>query len=274
MNFGADNLFKKLKAVLLARPVYYDIITPINPWQEKWVGKINKKQAMKQHEDLSDALEKEGVECHFLKPIEGKTNQINTRDVGVISAEGAIVASLKKSVRVGEEMAFVDFCNEHKIPILNKNMEVKFEGGDFFFIDQTNCLLGIGPRTQVSAKIIQKLLKKTKIQLIHHDSPHHLDAIFNIISKDLVVCHEKYLNEKSFEYLKGKRIRTFSDEDIETMPSNFLLIEENKILADSEPHSFNRKLEKEGVEVIEVDVSELKKSGGSIRCMTLDVLRG
>ena len=48
---------------------------------------------------------------------------------------------------------------------------------------------------------------------------------------------------------------------------------ENKILADSNCHEFNKKLEMKGVEVIETDVSELKKNGGSIRCMTLPILR-
>ena len=33
MKFGADNLFKKLRSVLVARPVNYGIDTPINTWQ-------------------------------------------------------------------------------------------------------------------------------------------------------------------------------------------------------------------------------------------------
>ncbi|MBU2100334.1 hypothetical protein KKB11_03815 [Candidatus Micrarchaeota archaeon] len=45
------------------------------------------------------------------------------------------------------------------------------------------------------------------------------------------------------------------------------------VIADSGCREFNKKLEKEGVEVIETDISELKKNGGSIRCMTLPLLR-
>ncbi len=273
MNFGADNLFKKLRCVLLAKPVYYDIIASINPWQEKWIGKIDKKLAMKQHKNMSDALEKEGIKCYFLEPFKGRTDQKDSRDIGLISSKGAVVASLKESARKGEDIKFVKFCKENKIPILNKNIDIRFEGGDFFFVDQNTCLLGIGPRTQLDAKIIKKLLDKSDLKLFYHKSPHHLDAIFNIISKDLVVCHKKSLDEKSLGYLKGKKIVQISDEDIETMSANFLLIKENKILADQGCHKFNKKLEKEGVEVIEVDVSELKKDGGSIRCMTLPILR-
>lgn len=112
---------------------------------------------------------------------------------------------------------------------------------------------------------------KVKVELIHHISSHHLDAIFNIVSKDLVVAHRGYIAEQ--EYLKDKDIIELTDKDIWDMSSNFLLLEENRVLADANCHQFNKKLKAKGVEVIEVDVSELKKNGGSIRCMILPILR-
>lgn len=271
MKFGADNLFKKLRAVLVAKPLYFDIATLETPWQKKWFGQLDRTLAIKQHENMCITLENEGVKCHFLNPVKGDSDQKDSRDVGIISSKGAVVATQKHmDVKKGEDIAFIEFCDQNNISVLNRGLKIRFEGGDFFFIDETIAILGIGVRTEESAKIIQKLLNRP-IQFIRHKSPHHLDGIFNVISKNLVVCNRRYLDEKIFLYLKGKQI--IPALDVESMPTNFLLLEENKILADLGCHEFNKKLEKEGVEVIEVDVSELKKNGGGIRCMTLPIFR-
>ncbi len=275
MNFGADNLFKKLRDVLLVEPLYLDIVTLETPWQNKWVGKLDRSLAIKQHEDMCSVLESEGVKCHFLLPVKGDPEQKDSRDVGIISSKGAIVATQKHiHVKKGEAEAFVEFCDRNKIPVLNRDVKIRFEGGDFFFVDESTAIIGIGARTELEgAKAVQKLLNKPNFQIVQHSVSHHLDGAFNILSKDLVVFDERYINKKDFRYLENKKLVSVSKEDPMTMPTNFLLLKENKILADLNCHEFNKKLEKEGVEVVEVDVSELKKNGGGIRCMTLEVLR-
>lgn len=275
MEFGADNLLKKLRDVLLAKPLYFDIVTFETPWQKKWAGKLDRNLAMKQHENMCSILESERIKCHFLPPVKGDPDQKDSRDVGIISSKGAIVATQKHiDVKKGEAESFIEFCDKNKIPILNKDLKIRFEGGDFFFVNEAIAIIGVGARTELGgAKTVQKLLNKPNLQIIPHKVSHHLDEAFNIISKDLVVLDERYVNEKDFPYVKDKRIISVSKEDPMTMPTNFLLLKENKILADSGCHEFNKRLKKEGVEVIEIDVSELKKNGGSIRCMTLPILR-
>lgn len=85
------------------------------------------------------------------------------------------------------------------------------------------------------------------------------------------MAHRGYLAEQ--EYLNGKDVIELDDADIWNMSSNFLLLEKNRVLADSGCRDFNDKLRAKGIEVLEVDISELKKNGGSIRCMTLPILR-
>jgi len=208
-------------------------------------------------------------------PVKGDPDQKDTRDVGIISSKGAIVATQKHTeVKTGEATAFIEFCERHDIPVLNRDWSIQFEGGDFFFLDETTAMVGVGARTQPEgARAVQALLNIPDFQVIPHQVAHHLDGAFNIISKEMVVLDERYINVSDFPYLKDQRIISVSEEDPMSMPANFLLLRENKILADAGCHAFNQKLAKEGVEVIEVDVSELKKNGGGIRCMTLPVLR-
>src|SRR3990172_10416212 len=275
MDFGADNYFKKLRDVLLAKPVYLDIVTLETPWQKEWIGKINRNRAMGQHDEMRAVLKNEGVKCHFLPIVENDPEQKDSRDAGIISAKGAIVAEQKHiDVKRGEAEAFVKFCEDNGIPVLNKNKKIRFEGGDFFFVDENTAIIGVGVRTELQgAEKIRELLNKQDFQIVPHKVSHHLDGAFNIVSKELIVLDERYVNIGDFPYLKRKKIISVSKENPMSMPANFLLLKENKIFADSDCHEFNRNLEKEGVEIIEADVSELKKNGGSIRCMTLPILR-
>ncbi len=158
MRFGADDLFKKLRVVLVAKPLYFDIATLETPWKKKWFGKLNRNLAIKQHENMSIALENEGVKCYFLNPVEGDPDQKDTRDVGIISSKGAIVATQKHiDIKKGEDIAFMKFCDQNNIPVLNRNKKIRFEGGDFFFIDETTAILGIGARTEEeSSRIVEQ----------------------------------------------------------------------------------------------------------------------
>ncbi len=274
MKYGCENLFKKLNSVILCKPINYDIITPINPWQEKWKGRVNKELAIKQHENFIETLERERITCHFLNPIEGKTYQVWTRDIGAVTSKGVIVGNPRKDIRKGEEKSLVEFCNKNNIPILLEVKDESFESGDIFFVDESNCLIGLGPRTTSKvAEKIKSLLPIENFYMITHTSPHHLDTVFGLLTKNIAVCFKESISYELNKFLKDKRIIYVSEDDFKKMATNFLVLKENKILTSEWSHDFNKKLEKEGIDVIEIDIFELQKSGGSVRCLTLPLFR-
>ncbi len=268
MNYGADNLWKPLKSVILAKPEYYSIPEPINQWQEKFRGTEDRELARSQHEGLVRTLKDNGVQCHFLEPVKGATEQKDVRDIGIISSKGAIAGHFAKDIRMGEVASFILFCVENKIPLLKYG--IPFEGGDLFLVDEEHCYIGSGKRSSTRPNELESLLNR-KVHIVHHISSHHLDAIFNFARPDLIVLHPKYIAEE--EIVKGKDVIEMDDNDIWLMSANFLLLDKDKVLADSQCKRINNELSKRGIEVVEIDVSELKKNGGSIRCMTLPLLR-
>ncbi len=268
MEWGADNQFQKLRVVLLARPQKLEIGTPINPWQKRWKGKINSELALEQHKNLEKVLKSEGVTVYNL---ETKT-QKDARDLGLISSNGALVATQKHSHKQQITEEFKMFCKKNNIPILNEDTRIRFEGGDYFSINEKTALLGVGSRTPVKAKKIGNILNKPQLEIIRHSSPTHLDSVFNIVNRKTIFWHEDSINSKS-DWIAGKKKLSLTEEDLDKMSSNYLILNAGKVLADEDCSEFNKKLEREGIDVIEVDVSELKKNGGSVRCMTLPILR-
>ena len=64
-----------------------------------------------------------------------------------------------------------------------------------------------------------------------------------------------------------------TDEEAFTLGTNVLSIGDKKIISLPVNKKVNEELEKRGFEVIEVDLTEIIKSGGSFRCCTLPIER-
>jgi N-dimethylarginine dimethylaminohydrolase len=64
-----------------------------------------------------------------------------------------------------------------------------------------------------------------------------------------------------------------SEEEQFTLGTNVLSIGNKKVLSLPVNKNVNKELRDRGFEVIEVDITEIIKSGGSFRCCTLPILR-
>lgn len=69
------------------------------------------------------------------------------------------------------------------------------------------------------------------------------------------------------------RIIEVPREEALRMSTNFLVVEPSKVITASGNEKTKKALEREKVEVVEVGVDELMKGGGSVRCMTMPLMR-
>lgn len=72
----------------------------------------------------------------------------------------------------------------------------------------------------------------------------------------------KYLSEKGYQLIEA-------DRDEPMLTNNCIAIEPGKVLFSERGVKTLKNLEKSGVEVITVDISEINKLGGGIHCSTL-----
>jgi len=273
MIYGAEEVFKPLRAVILAKPDYFNVITAVLPQQQAWMNNVDLEKAQYQHRQLADQLEGLGISIYYLPSLEGKVDQVFARDAGVMSSRGALLSNFTAEWRKGEERALAALCEQYAIPILNDGKAFSFEGGDFFFLGKGKALIGKGPRTHCENDDLVRLLGLKLLYTVEHQSPHHLDAVLNIVGEDVVVVNRKYVDYKA-PYFLGKKMIDLDEEDFENLAANYILLDRGLILADRGAHRLQQRLQKWGIDVIEVDVSELKKGGGSVRCMTLPLRRG
>ncbi|MBM7691228.1 N-dimethylarginine dimethylaminohydrolase [Peribacillus deserti] len=264
-----------LKKVILCEPQYMRIKDVINETQKHFENEgIHIKTAMIQHQDFVAALKKLGIEVIILPSFERYPEQVFTRDIGFTLGEQIFVAEMGTDIRTGEEHVLIDWLQKADLPFINLTGD-RIEGGDVL-IDRTTIYVGISNRTKIeSIEKLQKLLPQFEIIGIPFtDTYLHLDCVFNIISPTEALIFPGEINKEELHILASRYdlIEVTEDEQF-TLGTNVLSVGHNKIISLPVNIKVNRELRKRGYEVIEVDITEIIKSGGAFRCCTMPIIR-
>lgn len=275
IKIGCDTEYDTLKKVVLAPPTFMSIKEPINAIQKQYFEEnINPKIAEQQHEVFVEVLRKNGIEVILLPPIEKYPEQVFTRDIGFTLGSQVFVSEMAHDVRKGEEDSFLKWLNHTKITYTHLKGD-KIEGGDVL-IDRNTVYVGVSNRTNKHAiNDLQKLLPTYEvIDIPFTDTFLHLDCVFNILSPTEALIYRGEIDEKKEKHLANRyELIEVSTEEQATMGTNVLSIGDKKVISLPINKSVNKALEKRGYTVIEVDISEIIKSGGAFRCCTLPILR-
>ena len=103
----------------------------------------------------------------------------------------------------------------------------------------------------------------------------HLDCVFNILSPEVGLIFPKALDEQTITMLSERKYKLIevSEEEQFTLGTNVLSIGDKKVFSLPQNKNVNAQMRAHGFEVIEVDFSEIIKSGGSFRCCSMPVVR-
>lgn len=182
---------------------------------------------------------------------------------------------MASEVRNGEEEVLKRWLEDEEISYYNI-IGHQFEGGDVI-IDRDHIYIGLSSRTKREAiEHLQELLGKQFeiIPINFHEKFLHLDCVFNIVSPELALYYPEALDKEDIEKLKERyKLIAVSEDEQFTLGTNVLSIGNRKILSLPVNKQVNEALQNNGFEVIEVDITEIIKSGGSFRCCTLPIER-
>lgn len=266
--------YDSLKRVILCQPKYMAIEEVINDVQEKYKDEnIDVDIAMKQHTEFERLLREHGVEVIKLPASEKFPEQVFTRDIGFTVGEEVFVAEMASDIRKGEEEALEEFLEEENIDY--QSTVDRVEGGDV--IVDGNCVyVGISSRTSEQAvrNLQRDLPNHTIIRVPFNEKYLHLDCVFNILSPDVALIFSEALSPEKVEMLAGRyTLIEVSAEEQFTLGTNVLSIGDGKVFSQPQNIQVNKAMRIYGFEVIEIDFSEIIKSGGSFRCCSMPLER-
>ncbi|MFJ7639028.1 dimethylarginine dimethylaminohydrolase family protein [Peribacillus sp. NPDC097206] len=264
-----------LSQVIVCEPRYMEIREVINETQKEFKEEnIDRILAMKQHANFVTALRNEGVDVIKLPPQSTYPEQVFTRDIGFTIGNTVYVAEMANAIRSGEELLLKLWLELNEIRYFNVS-KGNIEGGDVI-LDGKTVYIGISDRTNEKAiKELQGLLPEYEVIPVPFVEKYlHLDCIFNILSPTEALVFPDALTKKELDFLGSRYdlIEVNGDEQF-TMGTNVLSIGNKKLFSLPCNKKVNNQLRERGYEVIEVDISEIIKSGGSFRCCTMPLLR-
>jgi N-dimethylarginine dimethylaminohydrolase len=258
-------------------------------------------KAVQQHDHFVDVLKQEGVKVHYLNPpspAHGPYSPANpriwaTRDPGVVITGGAIIGRMALPWRKKDEVFWSRRVMQLGCPILRTvTGHGTFEGGNVVWLDPEHVCIGQSIRTnsegisQVSA-IMQEVggVKEVRVvpipgYLENIEWPAggyaHLDVVFGMADVNLGVIYPPGVPFDFIEYLKyEKKIQLIEaqPEEVRNEGCNIVALAPRKIIMNEKNINLRKGLEKEGVDVIPVDFSEICKFGGAGHCATGPLLR-
>lgn len=269
-----ESEYDKLQRVLICQPEYMAIEEVINDVQKKYEDEnINVALAMKQHEHFEATLKENQVEVIKLPASEEFPEQVFTRDIGFTVGNDVFVSEMANAIRKGEEKALEKWLQAEDITFQKARERV--EGGDVI-IDGDTVYVGISSRTSDDAvqNIANSLPHLDVIRVPFNEKYLHLDCVFNILSSEIALIFPQAFSAEIVEALSKKyMLIEVSEEEQFTMGTNVLSIGNKKLLSLPQNKQVNTQITKHGFEVIEVDFSEIIKSGGSFRCCSMPIER-
>ena len=266
--------YDTLQRVIICQPEYMAIDVVINDVQKIYeFENIDVSLAMKQHEEFEEKLKEHGVEVIKLPTSEKFPEQVFTRDIGFTVGEDIFVAEMASDIRKGEVEVLEEWLDDEEIPFNTTNDRV--EGGDVI-VDQETLYVGISSRTSEKAvrKLKEDLPEHKIIRIPFNENYLHLDCVFNILSPEVGLIFPKALDSTMINMLAEKyTLIEVSEEEQFTMGTNVLSIGDKKVFSMPQNKNVNAQMRAYGFEVIEVDFSEIIKSGGSFRCCSMPIVR-
>lgn len=264
-----------MKRFLMCAPQFFDVCYVINPWMEGNLGKVNKALAQQQWQKLHDIMSRL-ASVSLIAPAAGLPDMVFIANAGLIHHKEVIVSSFLHVERQPEAKHFERFFSTHGYNVKHLGEGTIFEGaGDALFDTQGRLWVGSGIRSDAHALYEIRAVFDVETHGLELVNPHwyHLDTCFCPLPQGQAIAYAKAFSAKSVAALNaafGANIIWVSEADARNFACNAVVIGQTIILHKASGE-LKAALAQRGFEVIETDVSEFLKSGGSCKCLTLEI---
>jgi N-dimethylarginine dimethylaminohydrolase len=266
-------------SVLMCRPDQFTVSYRINPWMFPQQP-TDTALAVAQWEVLYRTYLDLGFDVHLIDPIEGLPDMVYAANGGFVLAGIAYGASFTHPERQPEGPAylkwFADAGFDARMP------ESVNEGeGDFLLVGDT-ILAGTGFRSATAShEEIGRIFGREVVSLnLVNPSFYHLDTAVAVLDarpgaeRPSIAYLPSAFDEPSLEVLRERFPDALlaTEEDAAVLGLNSFSDGENVVIA-SRATTFASQLRDAGYTPIGVDLSELLRGGGGVKCCTLELRR-
>lgn len=259
---------------LMCPPTFFDVTYSINPWMDP-TKPIDADLVMAQWERLHEVYRELGHEVELIEPIEGLPDMVFSANGATVVDGVVLLAKFRHHQRVSEAAAYREWFAVRRYRKI-QDPEFINEGEGDYLVTSSRVLGGSGFRTdRNSHQEAQALFDRPVVSLTLVDPRfYHLDTALAVLDDDEIMYYPAAFSPGSRAVLRRMYPNAIvaADLDAEVFGLNAVSDGRHVVLQKAATHLIVA-LRGRGFEPIGVDVSELLKAGGGVKCCTLE-LRG
>jgi N-dimethylarginine dimethylaminohydrolase len=261
----------RIRHYAMTAPTFFAVEYTINPWMDTSTP-VDTHVAMNQWETLRQTYKELGHTVELVEALAGLPDMVYAANGGVLVNGKAVVARFAFPQRAGESEAYAEWMARHGFePVRTRYVN---EGqGDLLMVGSI-MLAGYGFRTDPRAHDEIAVIVRMPVVSLELVDPrfYHLDTALAVLDDTTVAYYPPAFSAES----RARLLELFPDA-IEVASADAYVLGLNavsdglNVVLPSSATGFAKQLRTAGFQPIGVDLSELLKGGGSVKCCTLEV---
>jgi N-dimethylarginine dimethylaminohydrolase len=255
----------------MTAPTFFAVEYAINPWMDTSTA-VDTHVAMNQWESLRQTYKELGHTVELVEPMAGLPDMVYAANGGLLVNGKAVVARFAYPQRAGESVAYAEWMARHGFdPAETRHVN---EGQGDLLVVGSIVLAGYGFRTERKAHAEIAALVGMPVVSLELVDPrfYHLDTALAVLDDTTIAYYPPAFSGEA----RAQLLELFPDAievgsaDADVLGLNAVSDGLNVVLP-AAATAFAEQLREAGFRPIGVDLSELLKGGGSVKCCTLEV---
>ena len=270
----------RLRHYLMCPPTYFEVAYSINPWMDPG-GALDRTLAVRQWSGLVDAYRSTGHRVDLLQPLAGLPDLVYAANGAIVVDGRTLVAKFANSQRDAE--ATVHAAWHRQNGILYGGGEVQLAAaaneaeGDFAVLSK-GILAGCGFRTTPEAHRELATVKGREVISLELMDPRlfHLDLALAVLDdeRDHIAYYPKAFSEQSRQLLSQMFPDALIANEHDAYAFGLNAVSDGlHVFIPAGARQLREGLAAAGYWPISIDLSELTKGGGSVKCCTQEIRR-
>src|ERR1700728_4996651 len=261
----------RVRHYVMTPPQFFAVDYAINPWMDT-TNPVDRGVALTQWQRLHDIYLKLGHTVDLVDPVPGLPDMVYAANGGLILDGTAAVARFKYAQRQQESVAYAEWLRAQGYQPRHTR-HVNEGQGDLLPVGEM-ILAGTGFRTDPRAHVeIAEIFERRVVSLELVDPRfYHLDTALTVLDDTTIAYYPP-----AFTYVSRAHLETLFPDAIVVDSADAYVFGLNAVsdgrhvVHPVAAVGFAEQLADAGFEPIGIDLSELLKGGGSVKCCTLEV---
>ncbi len=262
-----------VRTYLMCPPEYFTVQYAINPWM-RLDDPVDLAVARQQWESLRQAYTNLGHTVRIIDPVEGLPDMVFAANGATVIDGKVLGASFKYAERHGEAVAYMDWFRREGYEVVEPRRMNEGEG-DIAHTGRA-MIAGYGFRTDPEIRHEVADLFGLPVISVRLVDPkfYHLDTALVVLDDHTAAYYPAAFDEEGQDALNAHfpELIEAKDEDAEALGLNAISDGANVVMP-AQARGLAEQIASAGFNVVPVDLSEFKKSGGGPKCCTLELRR-